>query len=179
MQTYIINSLTVNLKVGDITKETTEAIVNAANRELIPGGGVDGAINRAAGPQLGVAQQSLGPIKTGAAVITPGYNLPAKYVIHTAGPIWHGGSQKEEELLGAAYINSLTLASSHRLTSISFPSISTGVYRFPLERAAEIVLESLQKFSVASGSLQIVNLVNFDMQTDEIYRRIFAAHTNN
>lgn len=123
---------------GDITKMHVDAIVNAANTTLLGGGGVDGAIHRAAGPQLLEACRALNGCQTGEAKITPGFKLPAKFVIHTPGPIWHGGSHHEAELLHNSYLNSLRLAEDHQCESVAFPSISTGVYRFPLGDGAEI-----------------------------------------
>lgn len=148
-----INGNTLILMRGDITKQTTDAIVNAANGTLLGGGGVDGAIHRAAGPELleeckqirkEVLKGELLP--TGDAVMTQGYRLPAQYVIHTVGPVWQGGGQQEEELLANCYKNALCLASEKGLRSISFPSISTGVYRFPIKPASKIALSSIMGF---------------------------------
>lgn len=126
--------------VGDITTLALDAIVNAANRTLLGGGGVDGAIHRAAGPQLRAECETLGGCATGAAKITRGYALPAQHVIHVVGPVWNGGNHREEDLLASCYRSALDLAAAHRLASIGFPAISTGIYRFPADRAARIAV---------------------------------------
>jgi len=135
---------------GDITKLAVDAIVNAANQTLLGGGGVDGAIHRAAGPQLLEDCRTLGGCPTGEARITKGYRLAARQVIHTVGPVWHGGGAGEERLLADCYRNSLDLARAHRLNSVAFPAISTGVYRFPPARAAEIAVATTAGFLAAN-----------------------------
>lgn len=137
----------VNVIKGDITKIKVDAIVNAANTTLMGGGGVDGAIHRAAGPALYVACEKFYGCPTGEARITGGFNLPAKFIIHTPGPIWHGGDNREDQLLANSYHNSLLLADKHLCRTVAFPSISTGVYAFPLERAAKLRLRRLKIFS--------------------------------
>lgn len=151
-----IGSAALELVQGDITRQTTEAIVNAANSTLLGGGGVDGAIHRAGGPAILADCEKIvakiGRLPTGEAVITTAGNLAAKHVIHTVGPVWSGGNRGEPELLANAYRNSLALAAENGLKSVAFPSISTGAYRFPLERAAEIALgtvtESLERYTL-------------------------------
>ena len=138
----------IEIVEGDITRLEVDAIVNAANTMLAPGGGVCGAIHRAAGPELAVACAKLGGCETGEAKITPGFHLPARYVIHTVGPVWGGGESGEDRLLASCYRNSLALAAEHGLASIAFPAISTGIFGFPPDRAANIavatVLDSLR-----------------------------------
>ena len=170
-----INETKVSIVCGDITDQATEAIVNAANPGLMGGGGVDGAIHRAGGPAILeecrkiVAQK--GRLSTGRAVITGGGNLKAGYVIHTVGPIWHGGSRNEPELLKSAYCECLQLATGNKLGSISFPSISTGAYGYPLDEAAKIAVSAVVSFlEEQSTSLKEVVFVLFDARTYESYR---------
>jgi O-acetyl-ADP-ribose deacetylase len=143
LRTAALDSSRLEICVADITTLDVDAIVNAANRTLLGGGGVDGAIHRAAGPDLKRECEKLGGCETGSARITRGYRLPAKHVIHAVGPVWSGGDKGEEDLLASCYRTALTLAAEHRLTSIALPAISTGVYRFPPERAACIAVGTL------------------------------------
>ena len=136
----------ISIIEGNITQQNVDAIVNAANSSLLGGGGVDGAIHRAAGPKLLEECRMLNGCETGEAKITKGYSLPARWVIHTVGPIWHGGTNHEDELLARCYRNSLALAAKHRFDTIAFPSISTGAYSFPLERASRIALNTVASY---------------------------------
>ena len=156
---------------GDITKQKLDAVVNAANTTLLGGGGVDGAIHRAAGPELLAACRTLGGCPTGEARITKGYGLPAQWVIHTAGPVWHGGTGGEAGLLADCYRNSLALAIDNGVRSIAFPAISTGVYRFPIDRAAAIALEETRKFLARRGDIEQVVFVCFDDANFSAYRQ--------
>lgn len=156
---------------GDITNLNVDVIVNAANTTLLGGGGVDGAIHRAAGPKLLEECKTLNGCKTGEAKITKGYNLLAKYVIHTVGPIWNGGNFNEDELLANCYRNSLIIAVNNKIKTIAFPAISTGVYRFPLESATKIAITEVKKFLKKNESLEKVIFVCFDERTEEIYKK--------
>ncbi len=154
---------------GDIVKAKTDAIVNAANTSLLGDGGVDGAIHRAAGPELLAECETLNGCPTGEAKITKGYKLKAKYVIHTPGPIWRGGKWGEEELLANCYKNSLRLAKEYGVKTIAFPSISTGVYRFPVDQAAKIAVGEILSFLKEDDTMEQVILVCFDEKTKEAY----------
>ena len=157
----------IKLIKGDITKLETDAIVNAANRSLLGGGGVDGAIHRAAGPELLEECKTLNGCETGHAKITAGYKLPAKHVIHTVGPVWHGGNNNEDELLDSCYNESLKLAEENNCKSVAFPNISTGVYGFPKARAAKIAVETVKNFIEKNTLPDQVIFCCFD---DENYR---------
>lgn len=154
---------------GDITAFTADAIVNAANTSLLGGGGVDGAIHRAAGPELLEECRRLHGCETGKAKITSGYRLPANYVIHTPGPVWHGGGAGEEGLLASCYRSCLHLAEENGCRTVAFPSISTGVYRFPLECAAYIAVREILAFSSIAKTVQSVTMVCFDERTKAAY----------
>lgn len=156
---------------GDVANVEVDAIVNAANTTLLGGGGVDGAIHRAAGPKLLEECKTLGGAGTGEAKITKGYNLPAKYVIHTVGPIWRGGSFNEEELLKNCYRNSLKVALENGIESIAFPSISTGAYRFPIEKAAPIAIKEVKNFLEEHKEIKEVIFVLFSDEDLEIYQK--------
>ena len=160
---------------GDITTLAVDAIVNAANSSLLGGGGVDGAIHRAAGPNLLAECRTIGGCKTGQAVITGGYKLPAKHVIHTVGPVWHGGAQGEVELLARCYRNSMTLAAAHALSSVAFPSISTGAYGFPIRRASRIALRTLLAFLENDPSMTQVVCVCYNRSDFDEYMAARAA----
>lgn len=164
----------LEVRQGDITTLAVDAIVNAANTSLLGGGGVDGAIHRAAGPELLAECRGLGGCPTGEARITRGYRLPAAWVIHTPGPIWHGGDRNEDCLLAACYRNSLELAGEYGVRSIAFPSISTGVYGFPRDRAAGIVLQTVCDFLAANGLPAHVIFCCFSEADAELYRRRIA-----
>ncbi len=159
---------------GDITKCTTDAIVNAANTTLLGGGGVDGAIHRAAGPELLAECRTLGGCKTGEAKATRAYRLPCRYVIHTPGPIWHGGKSGEDGLLAGCYRNCLTIASELGCKTVAFPSISTGVYHFPVARAARIAVGTILQYLAAYSGIESVTMVCFDAVTLAAYQQALA-----
>ncbi|HVJ07006.1 MAG TPA: O-acetyl-ADP-ribose deacetylase [Acidisarcina sp.] len=159
---------------GDITRLAVDAIVNAANTSLLGGGGVDGAIHRAAGPELLVACRKLHGCITGDAKATPGFHLPARWIFHAVGPVWRGGDHQEDDLLASCYRRSLELAREHEVKSIGFPAISTGVYGFPSERAAKIAFDTVKKFAEPNG-VETVKFVCFDSGTLSIYRDLLHA----
>ena len=157
---------------GDITKLSVDAIVNAANTSLLGGGGVDGAIHRAAGHGLLEECIILNGCKTGQSKITKGYNLPAKFVIHTVGPIWCGGNRNERELLKSCYITALNLAKENGIKTIAFPAISCGVYHFPLEEACNIATDTVREFIIKNDCLEKVIFIDINDAIIEIYKRI-------
>lgn len=166
----------LTLYKGDITTMQVDAIVNAANSSLLGGGGVDGAIHRAAGPQLLEECRTLNGCKTGEAKITKGYNLPAKYVIHTVGPIWNGGNNNEQELLYNAYYNSLKLAMQSNVRTIAFPNISTGVYHFPRTEAAQIAVNAVTKFTTEHPDvMDDITFVCFDDENFGFYQQLLPS----
>ncbi len=166
----------IELIKGDITKITADAIVNAANSSLLGGGGVDGAIHRAGGPAILEDCRKIrarqGGCKTGEAVITTAGNLPARFVIHTVGPVWHNGQEREKELLRLAYDNCMKLAAAHHVSAISFPNISTGIYGFPKEAAAPIAIQSIRDFMSRPSSIEKIYSVCFDEDNYAIYQSL-------
>lgn len=164
-----INQTKIVLACGDITEETTDVIVNAANARLAGGAGVDGAIHRAGGTAIMEECRKIGGCPTGQAVITTGGNLKAKYVIHTVGPVYHGGTKNEAKFLQSAYYESLKLASQNNLQSISFPAISTGIYGYPIDEAAHLALKTCIDFSRENTGITLIRHILFDHRTYEIF----------
>jgi O-acetyl-ADP-ribose deacetylase len=157
---------------GDITRQQVDAIVNAANSTLLGGGGVDGAIHRAAGPELVAECRAIGDCPTGEARITRGYRLPAAHVIHTVGPVWAGGHRGEPELLRRCYANALHLAGEHHIRSIAFPSISTGAYGYPIEQAAAVAVQTVREALPSTPSIELARFVCFSAPDLAVYRRL-------
>lgn len=171
-----MNKCALHIIKGDITKQQVDAVVNAANTSLLGGGGVDGAIHRAAGSQLLAECRTLHGCPTGEAKITKGYKLPATYVIHTPGPIWHGGDHNEAQLLHNSYNNSLHLAEENNCSTVAFPSISTGVYNFPLGQAAAIAVRTICQFLAGQTVVREVFVVCFDDKTKAAYDKALADY---
>lgn len=167
----------IKIEKGDITTFAVDAIVNAANESLLGGGGVDGAIHKAAGPELLEYCRSLNGCKTGEAKITPGFNLPARHVIHTVGPIWNGGNEGEPDLLRACYMNSMRLGREHGVKSIAFPSISTGIYGYPFDAAARIALDAVMEFLAEDETIESVIFVTFSDRDLESMQTIVKETT--
>jgi O-acetyl-ADP-ribose deacetylase len=163
---------TIEAVHGDITQQTVDAIVNAANTTLMGGGGVDGAIHRAAGPELLAECQRIDGCPPGEARITRGYRLRARYVIHTVGPVWSGGNRGEPALLRSCYVNALALAAQRGVVSIAFPSISTGAYRYPIEQAARIAVDTVREVLARPSSVGLVRFVCFSTGDLEVYQRL-------
>ena len=166
-----MNTSRIEIIQGDITKQAVDAIVNAANTSLLGGGGVDGAIHRAAGPELLAECRTLHGCRTGEAKLTRGYRLPARFVIHTPGPVWHGGGSGEDALLASCYKSCLTLAAENGCKTVDFPSISTGVYHFPLEKASRIAVSTIAAFLKEHPEIERVRMVCFDGRTKAFYDR--------
>lgn len=179
MDEIILGTTQLSLKQGDITKQSTDAIVNAANSWLMGGGGVDGAIHRAAGPvimdECKIIIDRIGRLPPGQAVITSGGNLPAKYVIHTVGPVWRGGHSHESEILASCYTESLKIATDKKLRSISFPAISTGAYGYPLEESAEVAINATVGYLTNNiTTLEIIYFVLYDNYSLEVYKEALS-----
>ncbi len=167
------------IRLGDITKVEADAVVNAANSSLLGGGGVDGAIHRAAGPGLLAECRLLNGCLPGDAKLTAGYQLPAKYVIHTVGPIWKGGQNGEAEILRSCYEKSLSIAAECKLSSIAFPAISTGIYGYPIRKAAEIALHAMQEHLMTDSSVVRILAVCFGKSDYDIYQNVLHSLTGN
>lgn len=165
----------IRIHTGDITRLAVDAIVNAANSSLLGGGGVDGAIHRAAGPELEFECRMLNGCKTGDAKLTKGYRLPARHIIHTVGPVWQGGGKGEAELLASCYRRSLDLAAGKNCRTVAFPAISTGVYRYPKDQATQIAVGAVTAFIGQNALPETVTFCCFDEQTAELYRQAVAT----
>ncbi len=168
--------MSLHAEQGDITRRDDDAIVNAANEMLLPGGGVCGAIHRAAGPDLEKACRAIGSCPTGSAVITPGFGLKARHVIHAVGPVWHGGGQGEPALLKSAYDSIFRLVAERRLASVAIPAISTGIFGYPLDEAAEIAIAAARYFDKTAANVK-VTFMCFDGKTYAVYNRRLGADT--
>jgi O-acetyl-ADP-ribose deacetylase (regulator of RNase III) len=164
----------IRIHTGDITRLAVDAVVNAANSSLLGGGGVDGAIHRAAGPELEFECRMLNGCKVGEAKLTKGYRLPARYIIHTVGPVWQGGGKGEAGLLASCYIRSLEIALAHDCRTVAFPAISTGIYRYPKNEAADIAVGTASDFLQQNALPEAVTFCCFDDETAELYRRAVA-----
>jgi O-acetyl-ADP-ribose deacetylase len=171
----LVEDMTLSARVVDITTLNTDAIVNAANEQLAPGGGVCGAIHRAAGPELARACAALAPCPTGEARLTPGFRLPAKFVIHAVGPVWRGGEEGEADLLASAYTAAMRLAARHGLQSIAFPAISTGIYGYPLRSATETAVRAVRAALGAESTVEQVVFACFSPEVLAEYRRAGVA----
>ena len=166
----------IQIEFGDITKLEVDAIVNAANTSLLGGGGVDGSIHRAAGPELLEYCRTLNGCATGEAKITPGFKLPAKYIIHTPGPIWREGRVNEDALLANCYKNSLKIAVANKIKTIAFPAISTGVYCFPVKRATTIALNEATKFLARNKKIEKIIFICYNITTFDVYKRVTGGY---
>lgn len=169
MERLRVNTTVIELVNGDIAQQETDAVVNAANKELAPGGGVAGAIHRAAGPELWEYTKTLGGCETGEATISYGYNMRAKYIIHTVGPVYKG-SPEDAELLRSCYLESLKLASTHDVKTISFPAISTGIFGYPIEEAADVSLAAVYHYIVDHPEITVVRFVLFSKSDFDVYQ---------